>query len=66
MIGKNGLPMAASIGQKHSLVGKWPMADHYIVLCRDIAHVLSQRSLWTRVNENLWADFVSENIVKLD
>lgn len=32
MIGKNGLPMAAPIGQQHSLVGKWPMADRYIVL----------------------------------
>ena len=32
MIGKNGLPMTDLIGQQHSLVGKWPMADRYIVL----------------------------------
>ena len=32
-IGKNGLPMTDWIGQQHSLVGKWPMADRYIVLC---------------------------------
>ena len=33
MISKNGLPMTDLIGQQHSLVGKWPMADRYIVLC---------------------------------
>ena len=33
MIGKNGLPMTELIGQQPSLVGKWPMADRYIVLC---------------------------------
>ena len=33
MIGRNGLPMTDLIGQQHSLVGKWPMADRYIVLC---------------------------------
>ena len=33
MIGKNGLPMTDLIGQQHSLVGKWPMTDRYIVLC---------------------------------
>ena len=32
-IDKNDLPMAASIGRKQFLVGKWPMADRYIVLC---------------------------------
>jgi len=31
MIGINGRLMAALIGQQHHLVGKWLMADHYIV-----------------------------------
>jgi len=33
MIGPNGRPMAALVGQQLTLLGKWPMADHYIVLC---------------------------------
>ena len=32
MKSKNGLPMTDLIDQQHSLVGKWPMADRYIVL----------------------------------
>jgi len=33
LIGTNGRPLTESIGKQHDLVGKWPMADHYIVLC---------------------------------
>ena len=33
LIGTNGRPTATLIGQQHHLVGKWPMADRYIVLC---------------------------------
>jgi len=33
LIGTNGQPLAESIGQQHHLVGKWLMADRYIVLC---------------------------------
>jgi len=32
MVGPNGRPMAALIGQQLTLLGKWLMADHYIVL----------------------------------
>jgi len=33
MVGPNGRPMAALVGQQLTLLGKWPMADRYIVLC---------------------------------
>ena len=33
--------MAASIGQKHSLVRKWSMADRYIVLCVGYPQILA-------------------------
>jgi len=36
LIGTNGRPLAELIGQQHQLVGKWPMADRYIVLCSPI------------------------------
>ena len=32
LIGTNGRPTATLIGQQHHLVGKWPMANRYIVL----------------------------------
>jgi len=33
LISTNGRPLVELIGQQHHLVGKWPMADRYIVLC---------------------------------
>jgi len=36
MVGPNGRPMAALLGQQLTLLGKWPMVDRYIVLCYDI------------------------------
>jgi len=32
LIGTNGRLLAESIGQQNHFVGKWPMADRYIVL----------------------------------
>ena len=45
MIGKNGLPMTDLIGQQHYLVGKWPMADRYIVLCCKDVEILWEKKL---------------------
>jgi len=41
--GKNGLPILVLIGHHHSLVGKWPMADHHFVLWRN-SEVQEQRN----------------------
>jgi len=42
MVGPNGRPMAALVGQQLTLLGKWPMADRYIVLCAVLLFVLQQ------------------------
>jgi len=41
-------PMAALIGQQHHLYGKWPTADHYIVL----SSITCDNLIWkyTKVN----------------
>jgi len=38
MVGPNGRPMAALVGQQLTLLGKWLMADCYIVLCPAVSY----------------------------